>query len=212
MADSLLDIGTEEVFPLEPNWATKPGHTYTMTRYLNQHPGTVTEISQKNPESPWVVTARFDIQSKEEEFELLSFIKDREGRVGKFWFKHPKNMFSIKDALSNGSTQVIVYEDNFHLISQGYERIYIELLTGDIITRHVSSADWDEDNEEVQLNLATGVDRDIAVDEVLRIGRFLLVRFDDDMFRFDLDTDHKSMIRLRFKELVKEYSDLAPNP
>jgi hypothetical protein len=212
MADSLLDIGGEDIFPLDPNWASRPSHSYNFTRYINQYPGTSTEIETKNDEIPWIVEAEFDIQSKEEEFEFLTFIHTAYGRVKRFWLKHPKSLFRIKDPLSNGSTQINAYTDNSELIAQGYERIWIELSSGDILTRHVSAIVLDEPNNEVQLTLPTAVDRDIALSEVVRIGRILLVRFDNDRISLTIHNDYRSSTRLTFHELVKEYSELAANP
>lgn len=212
MADSLLDIGGEPIFEFTPNWASRPKQSFQITRYLNQYSGTATEISEKNPEVPIDIEAQFEFPTKEDEYNFLTFIHGRIGRVNRFWFKWPKQLFTIKTALSNGSTQIIVHKDNSSLSLQGYERIYLDLSSGDTITRHVTTATLDDPNEEVELDLATGVDRDIAIDEVLQFGRILLVRLDEDLIRLSIENNFASYTTLRFHELVKEYSELAANP
>jgi hypothetical protein len=212
VADSLLDIGGEDVFPLDLNWSSRPKQNFNMSRYLRNYAGTITEIEEKNPENPIIFQASADIYDKETEYDYLTFLHNRRGRTVRFWIKHPKDLFVVKDDLANGSVAIICEENNAHLSFQGFERIYLETVDGDIITRHVSSIVHDAANEEVQLNLATAIDRDLPTDDILVCGRFLLVRFDDDRNRMKIYTDHHVSFTQRFFELVKEYSELAPNP
>jgi hypothetical protein len=212
MADSLLDIGAEPVFPLEPNWISTPKQSFNITRYLNQYPGTISEISEMNPEVPISLEAEFDLKSKEDEFTFITFIHTHLGRCVRFWFRWPKTLFTVKDPMSNGSVGMVVHKDNSSLSLQGYERIYILLTNGDVVTRHITNAVLDDANNEVELTMATALDRDIALADIDRVGRFLLVRFDEDLFRLKIINDHKSTVNLRFQELVKEYAELAANP
>jgi hypothetical protein len=209
MADSLLDIGGEDIFAFTPDWSTPPGQAFNITRYLQQYPGTTAKITEMNTEVPLIIESDFYFNTKEDEFNFLTFIHDRIGRAKRFWYKYPKTLFRLKDDLSNGSNTIVVHKDYSSLSLQGYERIYFEFDDGDLVTRHITGSDLDDPNEEVELTLATALDRDSAKENVVAIGRILLVRFNEDVFNFKVITDQKSSISLSFYELVKEYSDLA---
>lgn len=213
MADSITDVGVgEPVLTFQPNWVSEPRQSFAITRYLLSYKGTSSSIEEQNAEVPVIVSARWDFDSKEDQFNFLTFISARIGRTERFWFKYPRTLFRLKQALGTGASSIRVYEDNFHLASQGHERIYIELASGDLIVRKVDSATLDTVNEWVEIGITTVIDRDIALEDVVSFGRYLLCRFDDDVFRFSLESDDHMVIEQRVNELVYDYSDLDPNP
>lgn len=213
MADSLLDVGVgEAVLTFQPNWVSPLDQSFVITRYLLSYKGTSSDISEQNASVPIVLTAQWDFDSKEDQFNFKTFIHDRIGRTERFWFKYPRSLFRVKDALSNGSSQINCYRDNSELFIQGHERIYIELTSGDLIVRKIDSASLDTVNDQVELTLATALDRDITLSEIAMVGRYLLVRFDDDIFRFSLQSDDHLTITQRVNELIYDYSQLDPNP
>ena len=210
MADSLLDIGGESIFPLSPNWATKPKQSLIINRFLKEYPGTATEMETLNEETPIKQEWSFSVYNKADELTLLEFIHDHKGRIIRFWVKYQSQSFILSQAVSVSSSIMYVEHNEFQLSAEGYERIFIEMNNGDIITRHVTAVT--EVGDELLLDLTSIIDRDIGLDDYITISRLLLVRFDDDDFSFKIDTDKISDIDLRFYELVKEYSELAPNP
>lgn len=212
MADNLLDIGVESEFPLEIDWSSLPQHKFNITRYLFESRGTASEIEQQNPETPISFEIKVYIGGKETEYAFLDFIHEHVGRTYRFWIRYPKTMFQLTEGLSTGSVILKCEPNNFDLFAVGHERIYIELNDGDTITRHVTNAVYDDVNDEIQLTLATAIDRDIAPEDVFRIGRYLLMRFDSDDFDLNIMTDDKCDISLKFSELIRDYEDLAANP
>lgn len=213
MSDSLLDIGVGEyIFPLTPNWVTLPTNNFMITRYLFEYRGTSSKIEEQNEEVPIIFQARFDTSDKENEYDLIEFFHNTYGRTKRFWIRYPKTMFDLTEAAANGNDFLRCQPDNFQLIHAGHERIYILMNDGDIITRHVTGASYSEANDEVTLNLATAIDRDVTLTNYTEIGRFLLVRFDSDEFVLKLDSDNRVQMAQKFQELVRDYSDLDPNP
>jgi len=212
VADSLLDVGTESQFPFDIDWSALPSHQFNITRYLFENPGTSSYIEEKNPETPISFEIKVYIEDKDMEYDFLDFIHTHIGRAKRFWVKYPMPFFQLTESLSSGSTGVKCEPNNFELFFVGHERIFIEMNNGDIITRHVTSATYDSTNDEVNLVLATAVDRDIAIGDVFMLGRYLLVRFDSDDFDLNLETNTKSEVSLKFMELIRDYDDLAANP
>ena len=212
MSDSLLDIGGEEELPIEPNWGSLPRNELQITRFLFEYRGTASEISEKNPETPIIFEATFDLSNRVDYYNFLDFIHNHNGRVIRFWLRYPKQVFIPVSGVSNGSVNLVCEPNDFHLSYAGHERIFIELTDGDTLTRHVTNASYSEANDELTLTVATAFDRAITVDEFFRVGRYLLVRFDDDNFRFRLHSDMNIEVSQKMVELVRDYDDLAPNP
>lgn len=212
MVDSLLDIGGEAEFPLSIDWSREPDYKFQISRYLFEGRGTASKIEEKNPETPIGFEARFYVGDRETEYTFLDFIHTTIGRTNRFWLRYPQQSFIPVEGLSNGSAVLKVEPNNFDLFHVGHERIYIQTTDGDIITRHVTNATYDATFDEVSLQLATAMDRDIALDEFFIVGRYLLVRFDHDDFNIKILTEDKCEISLKFIELIRDYSDLAANP
>lgn len=212
MPDSLLDIGGEEELPVEPNWESLPQNELQINRFLFEYRGTASEISEKNPEVPIVFEASFDLTNIVDYYTFLEFIHNHIGRVKRFWLRYPKQMFIPVEGVSTGSVNIVCEANDFHLVHVGHERIFIETTDGSTITRHVTNASYDEADNELTITVATPIDRDISVDEFFRVGRYLLVRFDDDNFKLRLYSDMNMEISQRMVELIRDYDDLAPNP
>lgn len=210
MADDYLDIGAEAVFPLPMNWKRAPINTFTITRYLQSFPGTSQAISELNKETPISFEALFSIYNKADEKTLLEFIHTCRGRIVRFWIPYRKQMFDLYEAVSEGASAITCINNGALLSYHGYERIYILMNNGDILTRWIT--DITDDNIKLTLNLNSQIDRVIDLDGYVEIGRFLLVRFDSDKFDFEVDTTNAFEFSQRFFELVKEYVELAPNP
>jgi len=209
MADDLKDIGQEDIFPLPMNWQRSPANLFIITRYLHQFAGTSSSISELNPETPISFEGLFTIFNKTDEHSLLDFMHSRKGRIIRFWIPYQKEMFTLVDPASIGSGAINCEENGAVISYQGYERIYIKMKSGDMLTRWVTGIT--QDFNKIALTLDTPLDRDIGLDDYFEIGRFLLVRFDSDKFEFEVSTNNIFDFSQRFVELVKEYSELAPN-
>jgi hypothetical protein len=86
------------------------------------------------------------------------------------------------------------------------ERIFIETTSGDIITRHVTSASGTESGEFETLTIETPLDRDLTQDEIRCFGRYVLCRFDIDELEMRAITSVASSCEIDFAELVNEYT------
>lgn len=210
MADSLLDIGTEQIFPFSPNWIKDPKQSIVMTRFLKSYPGTATEIEELNKEAPIKQEFSFTVYNKADELALLSFIHDHKGRIIRFWIKYQAQSFKLSQPITINAPNFYVEHNDFNLSYVGYERIFFEMNNGDIITRHITAVT--EAGDELLLDVNSTFDRDIGLTDYVTLSRIVLARFDDDDFTFNIETDVVSEINMRFYELVKEYSELAANP
>jgi len=210
MADDYKDIGDEPIFPLSMNWKRAPINLFTITRNLVSFPGTAQSISELNEETPISFEALFSIFEKSDENAILEFIHARVGRAIRFWIPYKKQMFELFDPTSIGASALNCIDNGSALSYHGYERIYILMNNGDMITRRV--VDITDDGLKLTLALDVPLDRAIDLDGYIEIGRFLLVRFDSDKFELNIETNNVFEFTQRFFELVKEYAELAPNP
>ncbi|MDA3788071.1 MAG: hypothetical protein PF503_06215 [Desulfobacula sp.] len=209
MADDYMDIGNESIFPLSPNWKKSPATSLTMTRRLHSFPGTAQSISELNPETPISFEALFTVFNKVDEYSLLEFIHAHQGRVVRFWVPYQRQLFELYEDSAIGAGAINCVDNGAAGSYQGYERIYILMTNGDMITRWVTSITTD--GTKLSMVLDTPLDRSLELTNHLQIGRFLLVRFDSDQFELSIKTNNVFEITQRFYELVKEYAQLVAN-
>jgi hypothetical protein len=206
VADDLQEIGSFPVFPLYPNWATDPKTSLSFVRKIIEFRGTSSSLFSFLDDVPITFDAGFTMVNKEEEYNLLDFFNSRLGKNQRFWIQHPKAMFILKQSAGSGSTSLNCYWNAAESNYQGYERFYIMMKNGDIITRHIQSLTYNEITDIMQLDFNVSLGRDVGLEDYWRIGRFILCRFDEDELSITHKTDLVSEANARFYELVKEYS------
>jgi hypothetical protein len=149
------------------------------------------------------------VSSKTDEYDLIDFFYNHRGRWAKFWMRSTVREFTLKENALSGSGAIITYVNGAHLQYQGYERIYIVMNNGDVLSRKVGNVTYDDVNEKYTLTLTTNLDRDLETDNHFLIARLLLGRFDEDSLILDYETDGVSEQVFTFQELVKEYSEIV---
>ncbi len=206
VADSYEDLGTHPRFPHAPNWSRAPGTSLTLPRRILEFRGSAQEIAALTPDVPLSFEAEFTCVDKAEEHAVVDFFNARKGRCEPFWVAHPRRHFTLKEAANAGALVLNVAPNSAELQFQGYERIFLEMANGDVVTRHVYEAAFNEVQARVELSLETALDRDVTPENHVAFGRYLLARFDDDVLKERVLTDGVSAIALRFVEVVGEYA------
>jgi hypothetical protein len=178
-----------------------------MTRRILGYRGTQEDIFQLTDDVPIAFQEKFTVYDKTDESAMLAFFHARRGRRDRFWVKHPSQNFELKSTASSGSSTMLCYPNNSHLQWQGYERIYILMADGDVLTRKVNSVTYSESSNHVSLALNNALDRDITTTNQVLIGRLLLCRFDSDELRMNWKSTVTSDFTVKFHEVVGEYGD-----
>ena len=205
MADSYTGLGTITAKWLrEPHWANTPKVEFPMARQVISFPGTITAIEQESPSVPLIREFTFLSFSKAEEYELLSFFCEKQGRLKKFWIPSWVSAFTLKSAITIASNQVKVNHVNFQKVYSGYERIRLLLSNGDTIVRKIINVVETDKTEEV-LTVDTVFDRSIAIGSVVLFDLFLLCRSDIDSFQLEYVSAGVSECSVRVAELIREY-------
>lgn len=207
MADSLDGLGSGELFTLIPNWVNKPNTNIIVSRYFQAYPGSSFAMQELTSDVPQEVQLGFLLE-KEEEFNLLDFFNERKGRLQRFWVRDPKQSFVLKETATLGSSVLKCYPNSAEDVMRGDERIWIEMVDGDLLTREVTSIDYYTPDDEVHISLNTVVDRDITPTNHLVIAKLLLARFAYDTIEVRLESNVVGQTDLKFRELVKEYTDV----
>lgn len=208
MADNLLGLGSEPIFPLSLNWVTNPRTGMILSRNILQKRGTVQLLGSFTDLVPQNFQASYLLFNKEDEYNFLEFIHNQRGKNKRFWIFHPKQSFILKEIASLGSSVLICYPNRAYSSYQGFERIWIGMENGDLISREIFSVTHDDLVGEMTLSFTDPLDREITLTNYYGIGRVLLVRFEEDEFSCKIQTDTVSQIDLNFYELVKEYSEI----
>jgi len=206
MADSLTSLSPFEVFPLEPNWARSPAPGLIYARHLEVYAGTSAGLDSITDFTPFTVRSGFSLE-RSENYDLVDFFVNRRGRWGKYWLKSLRSAFTLRVDMPSGSTILSVYDNGAYEAFEGHERIYIEMMDGDLITRHVINVL--EVAEGLSLVLDVQLDRDVTLTNHWIIGRLMLGRFDIDKISFKHKSDAVSEAQLRFIELPTEYVEAS---
>lgn len=203
MSDSLLNLQGFSLLTKTPNWTGNITNKFLFSRRLSGFTATAVKVDEVAPETPVALECSFQCNDKSEEFYLLSFFVQQLARVGRFWIMDPSSSFKLQSNAVSGASGIYCHRNRFDLIYQGYERVYIEMSNGDILTRRISAV-VDGANT-TYLNFYNPIDRDITTGTCVKIGRLFLGRFDSDVARFKFYSNVVSEITLPFVELVKEY-------
>lgn len=204
MADSLEDLGGIDMLNFEPNWAGKAKASLDLARKLLNYAGSSSLMIGFSDDVPEVWQLTYQM-TKAEEYSFIDYFTTKMGKLESFWFKAPVSEFTLKSTALSGSTELVCYRNYAHRQLQGYERVYVVMHSGDILTRKLTDGVDDEDNNEISLQLATSTDRDITVANHYMIGKLLLVRFDIDTLMLDYEANAWPKIKITVRELPLEY-------
>jgi len=202
MADSLEDLGGYSIFPVEPNWLHKPSMNLELARILMKYTGTAAKLSSFTDHVPEAWKLGFT-PSKEDEHDLIVFFIARYGKHGGFWIKIPAREFTLYSNSLSGSTEIRVENNGAEQQYQGYERIWIDMHSNDILTRKVLTTTKEDDY--LSLGLSVSLDRDVTPSTHFKICRLLFCRFDEDMLKMSFGQNQYPDITLAVRELVREY-------
>lgn len=204
MADDLKDLGTTTLFRASINWREMPKYDYSFSRRVLGFDGTTQQVIQLAPEKPQQLDFKAGFFSKQDEKDFLTKFVSFKGRLARFWLLLPFNMFQLVGSAGIGSTTLTVERNNFEY--QGFERFYILLTNGDLITRKITSTSVNETLGTLDLNFSDGTDRILNPSSIVLFSLCLLVRFDMDSLNLEHRTAYVSEADVKVIELVKEYS------
>jgi len=204
MSNSVADLiacGTTEIFLALPDWTTPPTLDLSFGREVIQYDEAVTRFRYLTSDLEWKSGGVFSNFFKTEEYYILDFFFRHMGRLKKFWLPVQSQYFKLATNIGNGATVFTLDDDTFQYVYRGYERLYMLLSSGDMITRKISSS-----HGSGEYSVATAFDRAINKNNVVLFGKLALVRFDQDEIEMQHDTPEVSTCELSFKELPKEYA------
>ena len=207
MADSLLNLGTYELFSYLPNWAHLPTSFPSLLRRDVEFPGTKMNIVALTDQTPMVFDLQFTLTTRVDIFNFQEFFDTQLGRVGCFWFRSPSTWATLAVNAASGDEIIYCEANGANWTYRGHERLYILMDGGDIVTRKVSDIAYNAGNEEEEFSLTTVLDRDVTTANHAMIGKLYLCRFDMDSLSCVYLTDSVAEIQLRFYELVHEYPE-----
>lgn len=206
MADDLEGLGgITTIFRTAPDWARAADVSFSPSAQVLGFNASVQERLSFTEDAPKTFNFLFHNMSKAEEAALLDFVDARSGIVEKFWCPGHRVAFSLSQTMPVASSVLYVLDNGFSRVYRGYERVYIELTNGDIITRKIISVSAGPGDNEITLQLDVVTDREIVPSDVIIFGRLYLVRFAKGKFDLEYGANWESSVKLEFQELVKEY-------
>jgi len=206
LADDLTGLGTISIiYRIRPDWSNQIEQNYALSNQLLSFPGSVQDILSFVDQVPRRQSFDYVNVTPAETKEILDFYAARKGRVEKFWLPGYRAEFTLSQNVPMNSTVLYVEDNSFDLAYQGYERVYILLQNGDMITRKIIAVIPGPGAGKLTLQLDTITDRAITIADIQEFGRLYLVRFDKDQLEFAHKSSQISSTKIEFAELTKEY-------
>jgi hypothetical protein len=212
VADDKQDVGAFTFFPYEAklDWGVEPQSMFGMHRRVIRYPGTIHSIESINPWVPMEFKGVVHLHSQKEIGEFQDWFETTLGRVNKFWIKYYQNSFTLYEDVALASSFYRIVPNQYYINFQGHERVFMDLINGDVITRHVTAV-VEESSEPplyYQLTIATTSDRVIATTDVVKFGRLMLVRLDQDRVDIEFENRQMATAELSFREMIHEYDEI----
>jgi len=205
MADSLADLGGYDLFPLEPDWSTRPTNNYRLMKDLLKYPGTAMSLNSFIDYVPLSYELGFTFSEEQDMYNMADFFHEKRGRVHAFWFKAPHREMTLYQGALSGATSLYMERNFAHLQYQGHERIYIDMKSEDLLTRKVLSVTDDETNNRMSVAVNTSIDRDLTLTNHWSIGKLIFARFSEDSLIWQFKAAKLAQLSFTVTELVQEY-------
>lgn len=207
MADDLQGLGTtpefrDLLFSLQ-NWRERPKMNVKTNVRLFGFEGTVKQVINQSDDQPHDLDFLVTLENLEQIFQFLTFFHSRRARLERFWFPLPYGIFSLVGQQLSGNTVLKVNSPTFFY--RGFERIYILLSNGDLITREVTAVN--EVAGELFFTVAA-LDRTIEESDVELCSLLLLCRFDNNDVKLKYKPYTAADTNIKLKELITEYSEV----
>jgi hypothetical protein len=204
MADSILDlIHTNTIFPLMPNWASRPERSFNLNSEYFEYAQSAAMLNLIDNYIHRNMQYGFSLE-KADEKTLLDFLYDRKCNIERFWMPIYYKQFRPVSAIVNGTQTIVIEDCGFYEVYSGHERLYIRTYDGTILTRHIMAV-VDNGNDTETLTLYSSWDRNIAVSEIIYCSLLVLARVSDEKISMKHISSGMAETTLNFIELVPEY-------
>jgi len=199
MSDVLNGLGTTALYKLEHNWKVEPQSEFRNSLKFNEFSGTIQSLDIYSEDSPRKLNLTGSCYNKVEEKEVIEFVEDVKGRYKRFWIRSPLDEFTLLGSYSISDTYVSCSLNDYEY--KGYERIYIEMKNGDIVTGEIDSI---TESTNLEINLKNAIGYTFTSSDVVRCSLLLLCRLDIDGIIFKYFSDLHLDFNIELFELIAE--------
>lgn len=206
MADSLTGLGSNTtIFLVEPDWKSAISNEFELSSQILGYPGTVQSLLTFASKVPKIIEFKLMNLDKSTECELIEFFVARKGRFSPFWLLGHTSEFKLSQTIPAASPVLYVEDNGFVNKFKEYERIYLDMKNGDLITRQITSVVAGPAVNEITLQLDTVTDRELSNDDFHKFGMLYYVRLNKDLLDLPHESKSISSTSISFQELVNEY-------
>jgi hypothetical protein len=204
MSDVLKGLGSVSLLRMFPNWVVTPKYSFLNALRVLEYAGSSNDFIEITERKPQSFNCEIVTETKQDEFNFMTFWKARKGGLSRFWFPCYPEVLQLKNAISDSATTLTCY---YTATKFNLERIFIYTNDDDLWTAKVSSYVSDEDVNETVLTLSETTGKTIALEDVTTFGMLLLCKFDKDTVELNYENRDTAKITLSVKELM-EYGEV----
>lgn len=177
MVDSLLDLGSVELWRIGADWRENPSCDIEFSRQNLEYEGGSHEqnLFSSLRLQKYVFSVYMD--GKAEEKTLIEKFISLSGRAGKFWLPGLTDRFVAWEDIESADEEILVYSNHWDFVDES--RFFIVLNNGDWISRKITG--YEHIGDESRIDFGDAIGRDIWRDEIERFGLLHLCRLENDV-------------------------------
>jgi len=208
MVDSLSGLAGYPLYHIAIDVKESPKSALPASRQFLGETGTRREVVTHTTNLPFKWSTNFTQLARSEIYTLLDFFNIVRGRRTPFWWIFEQKLFSAAANYIAIDTILAIEANLSALDYRGYERIFLLLQNGDLITRQVSAINQGLNEEDpYSLVITEQLGRVVNKEDIALFGKLLFCRLDSDDIKLSYQTATIANASLDFIELVEEYPE-----
>ena len=206
MSDHLTGLSGYDLYRMAIDAKTAPQSQLEPSRSFVSEPGTRKGVVTHSTNLPLKFSYGFTLIDRSEIYEMLEFFTAVRGQLTPFWWCMEQNLFAPSADFLTGQTVLSIEDNGFVEDFAGYERIFMRLISGDLLTYQVDDvASGLNPGDPMSVTIETALDRDVDASDIDMFGKLLFCRLDTDELSMSYKTSDIAECSLEFIELVEEY-------
>lgn len=206
MSDYLNGLGGYSLYRFEIDVKRSPQSALNASRQFLDDAGTKRGVATYTTNLPLIHSVSFTELERGNIKNLIEFFNTVRGRLKSFWWIVQQNLFTPASDYLLNQTVLAVEQNLFGENFRGYERIFLLLSSGDLLTFKVAAViSGLLPADPIGLQISAPLDRNLDIDEILIFGKLIFCRLDEDELKVKFSTSEIAETEIKLRELVEGY-------
>jgi len=206
MADYLTGLAGYTLYRIAIDVKDSPKSRLEPSRQFLSDAGTRKDVITHTTNLPIKYSISFTNLDRIDIYDLITFFNAVRGRRNPFWWVLQQTLFSPSlDYLATDTILAVNANMAIHDY-RGYERIFLYLTSGDLLTYQVVGITPGlNPDDPYSIEIGTAIGRIVNKEDILMFGKLIFCRLDSDELKLAYQTSTCASANLDFVELTEEY-------